>query len=178
MTGPGHPPLSAEEKRIVAALSICRLFAGIGTAELIELLPFCRVEPLPAGREIFQDGDPGTNLYVIAEGRVDIRMETIAPNLHVTLATIGAGDTFGELSFTDDKPRSGSARCREDCELIVINGYKMKEHWDSRKEAGAAFHGNMARLLAERLRKMNYKILSILRQNHYANSMNKDNPTK
>ena len=67
MNPSAHPPLDAAEKRIVAALSVSRLFAGIKTASLIELLPLCRVEKHPSGHEIFQDGDPGTNLYLIGK---------------------------------------------------------------------------------------------------------------
>lgn len=174
MPEPAHPPLDPAEKLIVAALSASRLFSRIPTPELIELLPLCRLERAATGSDVFQDGDPGINLFVIIEGRVEVRMETITPNLLVTIATLEAGDSFGELAFADDKPRSGSVRCIADCEMLVMNGYKLKDFMDARPETGLIFFDNMTRLLAARLRKMNHKMLSLVRQRHVIDSMIKD----
>ena len=60
------------------------------------------------GDEIFREGDPAEDAYVIASGEVEIVKEL--DGAEVILARLGAGEIFGEMGLVDDKPRSASAR--------------------------------------------------------------------
>jgi CRP-like cAMP-binding protein len=59
-----------------------------------------------AGEVIVEENDIGETAYVIAEGRVEVTKELDGQNVH--LAYLGPGETFGEMSMIDEKPRSAT----------------------------------------------------------------------
>jgi CRP-like cAMP-binding protein len=166
--------LTEEEKRIVEFLNRSRLFTHIDTHDLVDIVPICRFAKMNNGDLVFQDNDPGRNIYIIVEGKVEIVLETILPNLEIKFSVLESGDTFGEISFVDDKPRSATARCLSDSKFIIINGLKMREHIESRPAIGSIFYQNAAKLLAERVRKMNHKMLSVMRGTQMSQNNSKD----
>ncbi len=62
-----------------------------------------------AGEIVFSAGDPGDGFYVIEVGRVEILAPLVNGSPRV-LATIEAGDFFGEMAVLDQAPRSATAR--------------------------------------------------------------------
>ena len=59
-----------------------------------------------AGEVIVQENDFGETAYVIGEGQVEVSKELDGRKVH--LAYLGAGETFGEMSMIDEKPRSAT----------------------------------------------------------------------
>ena len=68
---------------------------------------------------IFEEGDRGRELFVIADGEVEILKETDT-GAKMTLARLEAGDFFGEMAFVDDSPRSASAVARTRLHVHVL----------------------------------------------------------
>ena len=71
-----------------------------------------------AGDEIFRIGDEGRNAYMIESGEVEI--SNFQDGKEVVIATLGAGEIFGEMSMIDDAPRSASVRASQNTDVIVI----------------------------------------------------------
>ena len=61
----------------------------------------------PAGAVIFEEGDPGSRMYVIQSGEVRILKRVGARE--ITLARLGAGEAFGEMALLEGQPRSATA---------------------------------------------------------------------
>jgi Cyclic nucleotide-binding domain/FHA domain len=59
-----------------------------------------------AGEVIVQENDLGETAYVIEQGQVEVSKEV--DGRHVHLAYLGVGETFGEMSMIDEKPRSAT----------------------------------------------------------------------
>jgi CRP-like cAMP-binding protein len=59
-----------------------------------------------AGEVIVQENDFGETAYVIEQGQVEVSKKLDGQNVH--LAYLGAGETFGEMSMIDEKPRSAT----------------------------------------------------------------------
>ena len=76
---------------------------------------------LDKGTTIFHQGEIGKEAYLITKGSVDINCQYQGQAKALSLATLGVGDMFGELSLIDDAPRSASAMTQSNCELLVIN---------------------------------------------------------
>lgn len=72
------------------------------------------------GDYIFREGDLGTEMYVIHQGRVEILKRVEGGETQ--LAVFEQGDFFGELSLLDEEPRSASVRALEDSVLVRISG--------------------------------------------------------
>lgn len=71
-----------------------------------------------AGDMIFQEGELGTEAYLIVAGRVNIHFKS--GRRDVFLASLGPGEIIGEMSIIDNQPRVASARAVEETELAVI----------------------------------------------------------
>lgn len=70
------------------------------------------LEPLnyPAGAVVFDEGDPGNQLFLIIEGRAEVVAHTKA--IPVVLATLGRGDIFGEIALlTPGARRTAAVHC-------------------------------------------------------------------
>jgi len=71
------------------------------------------------GDVLFREGEPGKEMYVIQAGKVNIT-KTVRETEKI-LATLGAGEFFGEMSILNHKPRSAGAVVAEDAKLLVID---------------------------------------------------------
>lgn len=72
------------------------------------------------GQVIFLEGEPGDEMYIIQEGRVDIVRITEEGKEHA-LAILKEGDMFGEMALLENKPRSASAIANTDVKLLAVN---------------------------------------------------------
>lgn len=71
------------------------------------------------GELLFRQGDEGTALYIILQGRIKISVSRRADT--VTLAILGQGEFFGEMALLDDLPRSADATALDDSQLYALN---------------------------------------------------------
>lgn len=77
--------------------------------------PFLQVA---AGAPIFREGDAGSEMYIIETGTVDILRESRGGE---PLATLEAGDFFGEMAVLEDQPRFATAIARTPVRLLRID---------------------------------------------------------
>ena len=80
-------------------LASCPMFEGIGAAELATVAETAVEVEFPAGAVIAREGDIGTGFFIVVEGRVRVVRDA------QTVATLGPGEFFGELSVLDGQPR-------------------------------------------------------------------------
>ncbi|HEY5921591.1 MAG TPA: Crp/Fnr family transcriptional regulator [Kofleriaceae bacterium] len=73
-----------------------------------------------AGIVLFEEGQPGQDMYVVLQGQVEIRRK-VGETEHV-LAVLMPGDFFGEMAILNQRPRSATAVTRIDSRLLVIDG--------------------------------------------------------
>src|SRR5438034_11292663 len=64
------------------------------------------------GHVLFREGEPGKEMYVVQAGKVNIT-KTVRETEKI-LATLGAGEFFGEMSILNNKPRSAGAVVRSE----------------------------------------------------------------
>ena len=84
-----------------------------------------RLRRATAGEVIFHEGDLGTEMYLIQEGKVEIlRLTSEGPQ---RLALLEKGDFFGEMSILDELPRTATAAAVTDARLVEINGATFDE---------------------------------------------------
>lgn len=70
------------------------------------------------GDIIFHQGDLGDNVYVIQQGECDVIKDDNGAQR--TLATLQAGDYFGEMALLSDKTRNASIQARTAMEVLLI----------------------------------------------------------
>ena len=96
------------------------LFQGLDPAERATLAAGMHLRDFPGGERIFRRGDPGAALYVIAQGAVEISVDTTTGQ-RVSLAQLGPGDFFGELSLLDGRERTADAVAAEATRAVEID---------------------------------------------------------
>lgn len=79
------------------------------------------------GDYIFREGDPGNELFLLDDGRVDISVKG-----H-NVVCVQPGDLFGEHSLIFGRPRNVTARCQDkNCKLHVLQADEFFRTIDSR----------------------------------------------
>jgi CRP/FNR family cyclic AMP-dependent transcriptional regulator len=112
------------------------------------------------GQTIFQENEPGSEMYIIIQGTVEIRKAT-GSSTSKTLATLAKGDLFGEMVLIDKMPRSATAVAVEPAKLLVLN----EKLYDKMIGSNPDFARKMSRVLSERIRKSNAIIQNLLTTN-------------
>jgi CRP/FNR family cyclic AMP-dependent transcriptional regulator len=98
-----------------------------------------------AGQVIFEEGKPGSVMYVILDGEVEIlKGESL-------ITTIGPGGIIGEMALIDAGPRSATARAKTACRLVEIT----ERRFMFLVQQTPHFALNVMRIMAERVRRMN-----------------------
>jgi CRP/FNR family cyclic AMP-dependent transcriptional regulator len=70
---------------------------------------------------IFSENSLGKDMYIVYSGKVGIYKRGVRGHTKL-LATVEAGDFFGEMALVDDSPRSATAIAEEDnTQLLVLD---------------------------------------------------------
>ncbi|MFT3692676.1 MAG: cyclic nucleotide-binding domain-containing protein [Kofleriaceae bacterium] len=91
------------------------IFAALPTDTLEAVIEHLDLKELYNGEELFHEGDRGTTMYVISEGEVEV---TAAGQ---PLASLHAGEFFGEIALVTDLPRSATVRAKGKVELLSLD---------------------------------------------------------
>ncbi len=85
-------------------LKAIRLFQHLSYKELIALLNITEAERFAPGTVVIREGEHGDQLYLIVQGHCEVDKGG------ETVATLQAGDHFGEMALVDRFPRSATVR--------------------------------------------------------------------
>ena len=102
-----------------ALLAESLLFSGLNDAELRGLAALTRVQEEDEGRQVFAEGSPGKELYLVVHGQVRVSLKDPQGAL-IELGTLGPGEAFGELSVLDGAARSATVTTAAPCSFLVI----------------------------------------------------------
>jgi CRP-like cAMP-binding protein len=109
-----------------------------------------------AGTVLFEEGQPGDFMYVVATGEVEIRRKV--GEAERVLAVLPPGDFFGEMAILNSRPRSATAVVRVDSRLIVIEGRTFEAMLRARPEIAL----RIIKALALRLESANQQVELLL----------------
>ncbi len=104
------------------------------------------------GEIIFREGDPGQVMYMVQFGQVQVTKKTATGEL--TLATLSAGDLFGEMALFDRLPRSATAVARGEARVLSID--KRKLLTTMTRDPSLAFH--MLAAMSQRIRQLDAEL--------------------
>ena len=87
-----------------------------------------------AGEVVFFEQDLGTEMYLVTDGRIEVRKLGRRPpegaggdELGALLAVLGRGDVVGEMSVLDDLPRSASVVARSDARVLSVHKEDLRD---------------------------------------------------
>jgi CRP/FNR family cyclic AMP-dependent transcriptional regulator len=108
-------PTMATRKAQLEHLGSVPLFNGCSKKELERIAKAGDEITMTAGTVIVDQGQTGREAFVVLDGEVTVKRGGRKIN------TMGPGAVVGELSLLDHGPRTATAVCETDCELLVID---------------------------------------------------------
>ncbi len=131
------------------------LFVNLTPAELQIVDGLLHERDYLAGEVIFDEGEEGQAIYIVASGDVLIcRQGQGAADGMGRVAQLGPGTFFGELALLDDSPRSAQARAANACQLIVFFRDDFVGLLDTHARIASKISRELARHLGTRMRDM------------------------
>jgi CRP/FNR family transcriptional regulator len=95
------------------------LFSAMSPEDLVHLADAARIRTYRDREVIVSEGDAATGCFMIVSGRVEVSQAAASGTPRV-LATMGAGEVFGEMAVIDEHPRSATVRALEATECVAI----------------------------------------------------------
>lgn len=77
-------------------------------------------EHFEPGEEVFQQGDLGDRIYIIAKGEAEV-VRCNEGAAEIVLARLGAGEYFGEMALLSQTVRNATVRCAEPLDVLSIH---------------------------------------------------------
>src|SRR5262245_10256001 len=103
-----------------------------------------------AGRTVFKEGDPGDTVYVVLDGKVDLRVNGRL------VETVGPGGVLGEMALIEQAPRVATATARTACDLQPIS----EARFMTMIQQTPHFALQIMKVIASRLRRMNTRLMT------------------
>jgi len=102
--------------RFAGLLRAIEIFQPLSDDDLLDLATLLKLEDYNWGFPILQKGDPASGLFIILTGRVEVMDED-----GVTLAEMGHGDVFGEMSLLSEDRVTTTIMAMEPCQLATLS---------------------------------------------------------
>ncbi len=128
----------------------CRLFRDLAPDVVTDLVQSLARRRYRRGEVIFHQGDPGDALQIVARGTVKIALTSLDGD-EAIVATLEAGDFFGELTLIDGAPRSATATALEPTETLLLTRARFRQLL----ETSPALRDTLEASLAAEVRRMN-----------------------
>lgn len=131
-----------------ALLDRLRLFAGVPTAEVNDLLRRCDRRDLATGEVLLSPGHPNEHVYVVLSGLLSVHVGDLSTQ---PVAIMESGSCVGEMSIIESRDPSAYVVAAEPSHLLAIHKTILWQMVD----ASHAFAKNLLIVLSERVRSHN-----------------------
>lgn len=95
---------------LIQVLQNVDLFEGLSDRELAQVAKICLEKRFAPGNLITQEGAQGSELFIIAEGFVEILLGERPATSARVVVSLGPGQIIGEMALVDQGPRSATVR--------------------------------------------------------------------
>ena len=126
------------------------LFRGIAADDLSALSRIAEDTVLNPGQTIYDVDQVSDAIFIIEMGTVDI----VAKGKQAPVATMGSGQTLGELAFFQPGKRFATATARERTHVVRIAFDKLAELLTGRPSLALLFYRNACTFLAKHVREL------------------------
>ena len=125
------------------------LFRNLTAHELDKVITHCHLRSFKKGEHIFFEGDPGSALFIVLKGGVQIVRHVSGK--HVPLATLTKGMFFGELALVYHTPRTATGLVTEDALLVCLFKHDFDKIVKHYPVLGSKLLHVVSQILAQRL---------------------------
>ncbi len=102
---------------------------------------------LPPGTALVRERVPCGSVFILLDGEMSVDIEGLG-----RVASLGAGEMIGELSFVDSAPPSATVTAQSQCSVLEIDKRTLSAQLDQDDGFAKRFYRAIALFLADRLR--------------------------
>jgi type IV pilus assembly protein PilB len=128
------------------------LFKDLDDTELQELANRMKERIYPPSTAIVREGASGDAMFIIKDGRVEVKKREPALGVDLTIASLNGGACFGEMALLTGKPRSATVLTTLATEVFVL---EKKDFDDALAKKHHSISMSLNRILAQRIEEMN-----------------------
>ena len=140
---------------IEEALSKCEFFKELEKDDIGKIADLCKVDSFKAGEYVFEQGDFGEYIYIIAEGQVALErsVDLGSRKGNVTIGALGKGRVMGCWSTLLGQPHNlmSSACCQKPARIIILEGAHLRKMMLENKTLGFNVMERFCFLLRDRI---------------------------
>ena len=136
----GPKPEAAPGRHVVTTQE---LFAPLDEDQKHRLLEGGRSLRFGRGENIIHQGADGCSMFIIVHGEVDVIVH--AAQQDTLVATLRAGEAFGEMCLLTGEKRSATVRAKTDCDIWEIERASIQPLLDENKELAEGLSDLLAR---------------------------------
>jgi CRP/FNR family transcriptional regulator, cyclic AMP receptor protein len=155
--GCGGPPIKpligAEDGIDPRNLRRLRILAGMTDDQLDRFCQFTELLRVPQRATIVKQGDKGDAMYLVLQGDLRVRLNTFG--IETILATLTAGDFFGDISLFDHGPRSADVMAESTAVLLRLSADRFGDMARQAPDLATPFLVAIGRTLTARIRSAN-----------------------
>lgn len=137
------------------------IFGGLEGRSLRRVLSALEERDFPAGSTIFNAGELGRTMYLLAQGEVEV-VGTSSQGKRIALIRLGPGECFGEMALIELQPRSATVRVRKRAKTYSLNNMDLYNLYREDNYAFVLVLQNICRIVSRRLRKADSRICDFL----------------
>jgi|WetSurMetagenome_2_1015567.scaffolds.fasta_scaffold339213_2 CRP-like cAMP-binding protein len=148
---------------ILQKLKSIQLFSNLKDDDesLEKIVGIIRIEKIPAGHYIINEGEIGNKMYILFDGIVRVEGKTVSKD-KFTIAKFHDSFIFGESALMDNEVRSASVYAETDCECYVILNSDFEKLCDDNPTIGYKIIKEIAKSLIVRLKNTTLDKLNLI----------------
>lgn len=137
-------------------------FRFLSGDELAVLCPFLKLRRCPVDSVLMQEGEAGTFMGFLLEGKLAVRKETLFAGKHILLAILDPGTMVGEISVVAHALRNASVVVTEESTLLELTRDDFDLLVKHHPVIGVKFLRQIVNVVSLRLRKADDRLASLL----------------
>lgn len=137
-----------------------RALSGMDDQQLHAFIRYMEIFTLDSMTVAVREGDRGDAMYLILEG--ELRVRVIKHGKESILATLKAGDFFGEISLLDEGPRSADVVTNDRSTLLKISAASFAKLRREAPSVAEPFLHSLGQILVGRMRILNKRYVDSL----------------
>ena len=126
------------------------MFSDLNDARRANIAQFCEAECFYPGYTLFEDGEPGTNIYILVQGKVEV-LFAIGEGGLVRVDQIGIGSVIGCSALVPPYTYTSTTRSLSEIEVLVIDADGLRKLIEEDPALGVSLQQYIIRVLLDRI---------------------------
>ncbi len=152
--------LSCDNAIKINELTELQFFQGMNEDEIRNVLSYAVLKEYPKDTTVIAEGEPIKKLAIIFSGQFKI-VKSISAENQKTITTIADGETYGEMSFFDNRPPCVSVMSIENSKVLEIEEDGFNELIKMYPQLGLKIFIQLMNISSKRIRALNDQIASL-----------------